>query len=118
MCTSCGTVYCKDCNREHTSEGGVQGCDICIKACCNSCRRRMYQEVGSDSCAECIKDLPNEVFLALIMNSRQEVEQLKAENGQLKDVNKELQAEIKELKGDKQGKSIDGRVVKGESENV
>ena len=69
----------------------------------------MYQEAGSDSCAECIKDLPNDLFLELIMNSRQEVEQLKAKNGELKsankelkDVNKELQDEIKELK-DKQG---------------
>ena len=101
VCTLCGVAYCEGCK----SEGEVQGCDTCNEACCNSCRRRMYHEAGGDSCAECIKDVPNGVFLELIMNSRQEVEQLKAENRELTSVNKELQAEIKELKN-KQGKSM------------
>jgi hypothetical protein len=115
-CSHCGVSYCRNHNNEigDYEEDEVIRCDHCYKSYCMECRFDICKE-GNDICTDCIKLLHSEAF-AIIMEDLfnenralkleiEEVEQLKIENRELRDVNKELQAEIKELK-DKQGKSM------------
>ena len=110
FCAYCGGSHCVDCNNQGNNENPIRFCKQCSKYGCNSCRLRMYQEGGID-CVDCMKLLPNEVFLQLIEQSarlKQEVEELKNENKelklereeveQLKHENKELKLQIKELR--------------------
>ena len=86
VCVYCGVSYCDDCN---DGVDGVRFCDQCPKSCCNSCRLRMCQERISD-CDDCIKLLPQNTLVAQLRRLQEEVGHLKNENRELKLENKQL----------------------------
>ncbi len=113
-CLHCGVSYCRSHNNiGDYEEDEVSRCGHCYKSYCMECRFDICKK-GSDICADCIKLLHPEAIEGImedLFNENralklevEEMEQLKIENRELRDVNKELQAEIKELK-DKQGEA-------------